>query len=365
MATEIVIQETTPITVEVNEPTQVTVLISNDQGPVGPANTLSVGTVTTVQPPATADVTITGTSPVQTLNFEIPQGEAATVQVGTVTTGAPGTSATVSNSGTTGAAVLDFTIPRGDPGDITQAIGDARYVQLSGSTMTGKLTLDGSPSSGLHAATKQYVDEVAEGLHAAPSVRAATTANLNATYSNGTLGVGATLTATSNGAWEGVDGITVTNGYTWSLYNGVLVKNQSNTAHNGRYFISDLGSASTPWVLTRCPFCDEADEIPGSYIFVEDGLTLKGTGWVALVENPATFVVGTDYILYTQFSGAGTYIAGTGIDITGTTISVLPEALLPSQSGNAGKYLTTDGTDASWASITTDPTPTAFLLGGM
>ena len=37
---------------------------------------------------------------------------------------------------------------------------------------------------------------------------------------------------------------------------------------------------------------------------------------------------------------------------------------LPSQTGNDGKYLTTDGTNPSWASVTTDPTPTVFLLMG-
>jgi hypothetical protein len=37
---------------------------------------------------------------------------------------------------------------------------------------------------------------------------------------------------------------------------------------------------------------------------------------------------------------------------------------LPSQTGNNGKYLTTDGSTASWASVTTDPTPTMFLLMG-
>jgi hypothetical protein len=366
MATTVLINETAPITVEVNEPTQVVVEISNEQGPVGPANSLSIGTVTTVQPPATASATITGTAPIQTLSLNIPQGPAATVTVGTTTTSNPGTNATVTNAGTTGAAVLNFTIPRGDPGDLTQVIADTRYVQLSGSTMTGKLTLDGDPSSALHAATKQYVDNLAEGLHAAPSARAATTTNLDATYNNGTLGVGATLTASSNGAWVGVDGITTGAGYTWSLYQGVLVKNQSNNAHNGRYFISNLGSVSTPWVLTRCTFCDTSQEVPGTYVFVEDGTTNKGKGYVALVENPATFTIGTDYIVWTQFSGPNLYTAGTGIDISGSNvISVLPEALLPSQTGNAGKYLTTDGSDASWATIVTDPTPTVFLLGGM
>jgi hypothetical protein len=37
---------------------------------------------------------------------------------------------------------------------------------------------------------------------------------------------------------------------------------------------------------------------------------------------------------------------------------------LPSQTGNTGKYLTTDGSTASWAAVTTDPTPTVFLLMG-
>jgi hypothetical protein len=37
---------------------------------------------------------------------------------------------------------------------------------------------------------------------------------------------------------------------------------------------------------------------------------------------------------------------------------------LPSQDGEAGKYLTTDGTDAFWSTITTDPNPQIFLLMG-
>ena len=37
---------------------------------------------------------------------------------------------------------------------------------------------------------------------------------------------------------------------------------------------------------------------------------------------------------------------------------------LPSQTGNSGKYLTTNGSTTSWGAITTDPTPTVFLLMG-
>lgn len=42
----------------------------------------------------------------------------------------------------------------------------------------------------------------------------------------------------------------------------------------------------------------------------------------------------------------------------------VPPQALPSQSGNGGKYLTTNGSAASWATITTDPTPSVFLLMG-
>ena len=82
-------------------------------GPTGPANTLTVGTVTTLTPAEDATVGITGAAPDQTINFGIPQGEAATVDAGTTTTSAPGTPASVTNSGTTADAIFDFDIPQG------------------------------------------------------------------------------------------------------------------------------------------------------------------------------------------------------------------------------------------------------------
>lgn len=195
----------------------------------------------------------------------------------------------------------------------------------SGGTMTGALTLSGAPSSSLHAATKQYVDNTASGIVAKPQVLAATSTNLDVTYSNGTLGVGATLTATSNGAWP----TTVAGATGWVIGKGLLVKNQTNKAHNGRYYLSDLGSASTPWVLTRCGYCDEANEIPGAYIFVQEG-TLEGTGWIQTVADASTFVVGTDEINVVQFSGSGTITAGTNISVSGNEVSVVAT---PSLSG--------------------------------
>lgn len=57
----------------------------------------------------------------------------------------------------------------------------------------------------------------------------------------------------------------------------------------------------------------------------------------------------------------------TTANITDTRVAVtsnLNISSLPSQTGNAGKYLTTDGSTASWATITTDPTSTVFMLMG-
>jgi hypothetical protein len=82
-----------------------------------------------------------------------------------------------------------------------------------------------------------------------------------------------------------------------------------------------MGSVSTPYVLTRCTYCDEASEIPGAYIFVQDG-TFAGTGWIQVVSDPATFVVGTDNIDVFQFSGSGTITAGTGITVSGNEVSI-------------------------------------------
>jgi hypothetical protein len=208
---------------------------------------------------------------------------------------------------------VDFT------GYLTSESASVIYAPIDSPTFTGTVTLSSDPITAFEAATKQYVDEIAQGLNVKPSVHAATTENLSAEYDNGEDGVGATLTASVDGAWVGSDG--VTSG--WDIFNSILVKDQTNKEENGRYYISDYGSSTTPWVLTRCIYCDTSDEIPGSYIFVTDGDTYTGTGWTALVDNPATFVIGTDDINYTQFSGTGTIIAGTNIEIDGNEINVI------------------------------------------
>lgn len=166
-------------------------------------------------------------------------------------------------------------------------------------------------------ATRAYVDEVATGIKSKPAVRAATTANLAGTYNNGTNGVGATLTASSNGAFPTIDGYS-----SWAQGNSVLLKNQTTAAQNGRYILTTVGDVSNPWVLTRCGLCDEASEIPGAYIFVVSGTENGSKGYVLTVSNPETYVVGTDSIIVTQFSSADSFVAGNGLVLSGNIFNV-------------------------------------------
>jgi hypothetical protein len=196
------------------------------------------------------------------------------------------------------------------------AILDADILPTSGGTLTGFLTLHADPTSALHAASKEYVDNISSGIIAKPAVDVATTANVDSTYSNGTAGVGATLTIAPTAT------LTIDGKNSWIVGASVLFKNQTNKAHNGRYVLTTVGDGSNSWVFTRCGLCDEASEIPGAYIFVKGGTVNNGTGWVQTVADPSTFTVGTDNIDVYQFSGSGTFTSGTGLTLTGNQFAI-------------------------------------------
>lgn len=176
--------------------------------------------------------------------------------------------------------------------DVNASNGDVTVSLPSAVIFPGTVTLNADPQNALEAATKQYVDAVAEGLHVHASVQAATTSSVD--LSNPPASI---------------DTVTLTNGMR------VLVKDQSNAAQNGIY-VYNSASAS----LVRASDYDTAGEVQaGDFVFVSSGSAYAGTGWVQ--ENSVT-TLGTDPIEWTQFSGAGTYLAGNGLTLTGNLFSI-------------------------------------------
>jgi hypothetical protein len=164
-------------------------------------------------------------------------------------------------------------------------------------------------------ANKAYVDQVAQGLDAKPSTRVATTANLSATYANGTAGVGATLTNSGSQAAFAVDGVTPT------VNDRVLVKDQTTAAQNGIYVLSTAGDGSSNWVLTRATPEDQPAELSGgSFVFVEEGTANGDNGYVFTHTGAPTF--GTTALDVTQFSGAGQITAGAALTKSGNQMDV-------------------------------------------
>jgi hypothetical protein len=193
-------------------------------------------------------------------------------------------------------------------------------------------TISTSPVSGTDIVNKLYADSIASGINFHQSVRLATAAALPAnTYNNGTGGVGATLTANANGALT-VDGVAAVAG------NRILVKNEAAGANNGVYVVTDTGSGSTPYILTRATDFDSAgtgvDQIDaGDFFLVTAGSTQANTSWVQ--QTPLPITVGTTAIVFSQFAAPVLYSAGTGLTLTGTVFSITNTGVSASTYGSA------------------------------
>jgi len=101
-----------------------------------------------------------------------------------------------------------------------------------------------------------------------------------------------------------------------------------------------------------------ADNYSADISGVTAGTGLSGGGTSGSVT--VTLDTTSAYVIPTQTGNSGKYLTTNGSAASWGTVDALP-----SQTGNSGKYLTTNGSTASWATVTTDPTPTALMLGGM
>ena len=202
----------------------------------------------------------------------------------------------------------------------TANVTAAGALMKTGGTMTGNLILNADPTTALGAATKEYVDTIAAaGIHYHTPVRVESpdsAGNLNATYNNGSSGVGATLTNAGTQAALVIDGVTL------NTNDRVLIYSQTNGYENGIYTVTNTGSASTNWVLTRATDADtygasDPDSFgEGDAFFVKEGNT--GAGELYVMNTSGVITFGTTDINFTVIAETAVYSAGDSLTLTGT-----------------------------------------------
>ena len=204
-----------------------------------------------------------------------------------------------------GLTITNSTIDSSVIGGTTPAAGYFTSIYAT----TGQVAT--TPSADTDIANKAYVDSVAQGLDVKASCVYSTTNNI--TLSG--------LAVQAGGDWA----TTLTAG------DRILVKNQSAQAANGIYVASASG-----W--TRSADMNTWAEVPSAFTFVESGTTLSDTGWVCTSNQGGTIDVTP--ITWSQFSGAGSYLAGTGLTLTGNTFSITNTAVTAAAYGSASQVAT-------------------------
>lgn len=215
----------------------------------------------------------------------------------------------ITGVGGVGAATLKSAIPLNGFG---AALGD---VSMGGFALTN-LAPTLSTDNDNYAATKGYVDAVASGLDIRGSCRLATATPLPTNTRSANV-----ITASSLGALT-VDGVSVVAG------DRILVKDEATAANNGIYTVTNPGVASVAaFVLTRATDFDAtpaAEVTSGAFTFIEEGAVNSDTGWVLTTNNPIT--LNSTGLVWTQFSGNGSVVAGYGVARSGNTINFYSNA---------------------------------------
>lgn len=170
----------------------------------------------------------------------------------------------------------------------------------------GQILQFSTPVAGI--STGLWIDGVGNDANVIAVLGATTVALPANTYSNGTLGVGATLTGNANGAFP------VTDGITFVVNDRILVKNEASQLKNGLFVFTQVGTAGTPYILTRATDGDVQAEIDDETIIVQAGTANRGKLFAQQTVLP---VVGTDNIVFASISSPYVTQKGAGIQVTG------------------------------------------------
>ena len=201
-------------------------------------------------------------------------------------------------------------------------------IGASGASFTGTVTVP-TPTNLTDAANKSYVDSLASGINwhqavtALSDVQSASTYVAGATGYDGGTGVGAYIEANANGALTAVDSVSVVVG------NRLLMTGRTNAIENGIYTVTSVGSVGTKWKITRATDMDGHDAastiIAGDAVYVTSGTDHGGLAWIETGTGTGTggaHIIGTDGIVWTQFTGTATFTAGAGLTANGRIIDV-------------------------------------------
>lgn len=190
-------------------------------------------------------------------------------------------------------ASADVAAPNGYYDSLNPNSGSLINVTAPFDMGTSKIQGLGNPTLAQDAATKNYVDTVASQLQPIQAVSAASTATITGTYVNGASGIGATFTTTSTSTFT-------LDGYTPTLGQRILLKNQSSGFQNGVYNITQLATGVLPAILTRSLDYDTSADIgAGNLVPVINGTANTQTSWL---QTATVTTVGTDPLVFAQWT---------------------------------------------------------------
>lgn len=257
----------------------------------------------------------------------------------------------------------------------------ASKLPLAGGTMTGaiamgtnKITGLGDPTSAQDAATKNYIDTA---VIAPANLTGPITSVGNATAIASQTGTGTKFVMDTSPTL-------VTPTLDYPIFTGVISTNLELAANRGIYFEGATSDNYETYLTAADPTADRTVSLPdatttlvgtdttdtltnktingSSNTITNVSLTSGVTGTLPIANGGTGQTTASNAInalVPTQTSNSGKYLTTNGTAVSWGTVDALP-----SQTGNSGKYLTTNGTSASWASIVTDPTPSIFMLMG-